>query len=389
MTRQRRLSEPDPPLPTAATLPFSPRLPVEHLVASLNDVTNSYKFYWLLALLEHIQETQSRYATLDDLVARMLAAVWYPSNYFRLSFGKQDRLSQITEWIRQDLALPVDLKKTKLLRTLQASLRQPTPLTVQMRSLADYVPYRFQRPFFVAALRGKPDQQVDRLICQMADHAYADPNAPCLYRYILGETAAIELQPEWFDYLQTHHSLVMGFCLWRLTGYLQRNNPNVPNIVGKLFAPEQRDLNAGRRYWQAALDSLGTVSCIYSGQPVGREGFSLDHFLPWRFVVHDLLWNIVPAPKSVNSAKSDALPDFAVYFEPFAQLQYRALHAVAQHNKPSLLEDYILLFRQPSVVEVQALSFDQFKGMLHDTLAPQIQIARNMGFSAGWRYRTA
>ena len=31
---------------------------------------------------------------IDELMARMVAAVWYPSNYFRLSFGKQDKLGE-------------------------------------------------------------------------------------------------------------------------------------------------------------------------------------------------------------------------------------------------------------------------------------------------------
>lgn len=388
MSQKFDSTKPNTDYPPAAALPPSSDLAVEHLAASFNEVTNAYKFYWLLAILEHIQETQRRTASFDELVARMVAAVWHPNNYFRLSFGKQDRLSQIAEDVKDTLALPVDVKKTKLLHSLQRALRESSPLASQVRSLGEYVPYRFQRPFFAAVLQRKPDYQVNRLICEMANRAYEDEHSPCLYRYTEVEPVGIEIHPRWFDYLQSHHAVLLGFCLWHLTGYLQRNNPNVPNIVGKLFAPEQRDLRPSRRFWQAAFDSLGTIPCIYSSQPIAPDAFTLDHFLPWRFVVHDLLWNIVPAPKPVNSAKSDQLPDLAHYFEPFAQLQYRAFHAVARQDKTALVEDYILLFRQPSAGELLALPYEQFKAMLHDTIAPQIQIARNMGFNAGWRYRT-
>ena len=37
------------------TLPAAPSLPVAHLAAGFGDVTNAYKFYWLLAILAHAQ----------------------------------------------------------------------------------------------------------------------------------------------------------------------------------------------------------------------------------------------------------------------------------------------------------------------------------------------
>lgn len=114
--------------------------------------------------------------------------------------------------------------------------------------------------------------------------------------------------------------------------------------------------------------------------------FSLDHFLPWRFVAHDLLWNIIPTPKNVNSAKSDNLPNLTQYFDPFATLQYSAIHVIAATKKSQLLEDYILLFRVSSTNELQALSFQDFRQRLHDAIAPQFQIATNMGFSSNWSY---
>lgn len=38
---------------------------------------------------------QTRTIPLDALLARMVASVWYPTNYFRLSFGKQDCLGSV------------------------------------------------------------------------------------------------------------------------------------------------------------------------------------------------------------------------------------------------------------------------------------------------------
>src|SRR5690606_30606561 len=206
----------------------------------------------------------------------------------------------------------------------------------QIRRLDKYVVYRFLRPFFAAQVRGAPDWEVNRRVVELAAQSFEGGDAPCLYRFV-ENGRSIGLHPRWRAYLQNNLAIVTGFCLWSLVTYLQRNNPNVPNIAGKLAEPGQRELGMARRFWRAALAVQGPLRCVYSGELLAGVP-SLDHFLPWSFVAHDLLWNIAPTAAGVNSAKSDRLPDFARYFEPFAAQQYAAVQAVAQqaHSGPLL-----------------------------------------------------
>ena len=370
-------------------LPESSKLPVENLAASFNNVTNSYKFYWFWAILESIRETNSQFILLNYLLAKMIASVWYPTNYFYLSFGKLDRLSQIALNLKKESGLAVDAKHTEVVDAVLAQLSENSALSNEIMSLGRFVPYRFLRPFFVKELRGEKDYKINGLMVELAESGFSTPDNLCLYRFVSQPENGIELQNDWFKYLQQHLTILLGFCLWHLLNYLQKNNPNAPNIAGKLFEPEQRDLKQARNFWRLAFDQLGAIDCIYSGQTMRKDDFSLDHFLPWRFVTHDLLWNIIPTPKNVNSAKSDNLPSVDAYFAPFAELQYTAFQAVAKLRKQKLLEDYVLLFKKEDVGEVKALSSDQFTALLHDTIAPQIQIARNMGFTADWSYPTS
>ena len=60
------------------TLPQSNNLPIEHLAACFDDVTNSYKFYWFLAILEHIREKQSKIISINDLLIRMVQVCGIP-----------------------------------------------------------------------------------------------------------------------------------------------------------------------------------------------------------------------------------------------------------------------------------------------------------------------
>jgi len=367
------------------SLPPSSSLPISALSASFEEVTNSYKFYWFLAILECAREDSGRVFTLDSLLARMTAGVWYPVNYFRLSFGKQDQLGKITTILGEKSGLSMDSPRSRVTQIALDHLQQRDDVGREIVSLGNFVPYRFLRPFFAQTLRGAKDWEVNRRIRQLANQAFDSPQ-PCLYRFVETPHPAIEIHPDWLAYLQQHLTILTGFCLWHLTNYLQKNNPNVPNIAGKMFEPQARDLRLAREFWNFVLGQSGGMTCIYSGQPLRKGDFSLDHFLPWRFVAHDLLWNLVPAPKAVNSSKSDNLPDPS-YLDPLARQQYQAVQTALRAPKAATwLEDYVLLFKVSGLNDFATLPFDVFRETLHQALAPQMQIAANMGFSGGWRY---
>lgn len=76
-------------------LPLSRKLPVSALAAAFKEVTNSYKFFWFMAILNAVHTTRNPIISVDALLANMIARLWYPVHYFRLSFGKQDRLGDI------------------------------------------------------------------------------------------------------------------------------------------------------------------------------------------------------------------------------------------------------------------------------------------------------
>lgn len=316
----------------------------------------------------------------------MVSAVWYPTNYYRLSFGKQDRLSLIANQVGIYTGLHINSNRQEVIRAVQRCLTIEPEIAREIQSLGNYVPYRFLRPFFAQHLRGMNDWQIDRNIERLAEQTFTDPQNLPLYRFTGHPIFAIVIQEEWYAYLNQNLAILTDFCLWNLVNYIQKKNPNIPNIPNKLFEPEHRDLSRARAFWNLVFDQQGGLSCIYSGQMIDKHNFSLDHFLPWRFVAHDLLWNIIPTIKSVNSRKSDNLPDMTHYFEPFADLQFRGVQIVIQASKPYLLEDYFSLLGIGSIDEIRRTSFMNFREKLSNAIVPQYQIAVNMGFSSHWLY---
>jgi hypothetical protein len=368
-------------------LPNSPKLPISALSSSFEQVTNSYKFYWFLVILDHVRQGMGRVIAIDSLLAYMIGHSWYPLNFYRLSFGKQDQIGKLVTLIGTGSDLDANSPQHQIIEVAHQHLSQRDEIGRQIAHLADFVPYRFLRPFFAQSLRGMVDWKINRSIRQLAEASFSSPE-PCLYRFVESPEWGIEIHPDWYEYLQQHLAILTDFCLWNLLNYLQKNNPNIPNIAAKLFAPTQRDLHLAREFWNLVLSRKGQINCIYSEEPLHRGAYSIDHFLPWRFVAHDSLWNLAPTSRRVNSAKSDCVPDLS-YFDRFAQLQHQAIQIVLETpRKERLLEDYVLLFRIPTLEELQSMSFSTFRDKLYEVIAPQIQIAANMGFVTGWRFRS-
>ena len=164
-------------------LPESPILPISALSSSFDEVTNSYKFYWFLAILESVRENQDRILTIDSLLARMTASVWYPVNYFRLSFGKQDQLGKVITILGEKSGLAMDSQHPIVNQTALVHLKQRDEIGNEILSLGNFVPYRFLRPFFAMTLRGAKDWEVNRRIRDLANQEFTSAR-PCLYRFV-------------------------------------------------------------------------------------------------------------------------------------------------------------------------------------------------------------
>ena len=361
-------------------LPEDDQLDVAKLAAIFADTTNSYKFYWFLAILDSLRENGQQLISMRELSLRMVAGVWYPLDYFKLSFGKQDSFKPIADLVSAHLT--VDNRPTapnlfsQISRTLNSGELQE--LTNQVSLLLRWVPFRFIRPFFESETRGIPDQQVNGRVAELTGQTTKAP-----YRFIGDQ---IELHQPWLEYLQRHQGILRGFTFWHLVRFLQKHNPNVIGLSEKLEKPGARVLNTAAKFWREYLVANPELTCIYSGQKVTTANLSLDHFLPWSYVAHDQLWNIIPTPKPVNSAKNDWLPSVERYFNAYARLQYDGFqfHAALGHEK--LLEDYHLLFTQ-SLSTIQQQPFEWFKEQLERQVLPQLQTARNLGFSYPFEFK--
>jgi len=203
----------------------------------------------------------------------------------------------------------------------------------------------------------------------------------CPYAIYRTTEKRIILNPNWLRYISDNYGVLRDFCYWNLTLFLQRRNPNVPDIPHKLIQPlERNSLTQQRKFWNVIFEQTSTLPCVFTGKTLTQGDFDLDHFIPWSFVAHDLLWNLLPVDSSVNSRKSNHLPDLNRYLPPFAETQQRGLRIISELQPNNrLLEDYLQL--GAGISDLIQMPSSNFLELYRKAMTPLYQIAENMGFT--------
>lgn len=369
----------------STSLPRSDDLDISVLSRLFKDTTNSYKYVFFISLLDIMKRRQFSCEPIDcgELIVEMLANSWYPYIYFKLSFGPQDKITAQLDLI----SLQIGEYKLKFDYSGKTMLRDVISKQDLSDSLLRYVPFRLLRPFFEKELGGAKDHEVNQKIKRLAEELF-DQRIP-LYR-IGYESEQIIIHEAWTTYLKKHHSIVRGWVSWKWLEYMQRCNPNVPAVASKLFPPHKRDSMANQiKHWKEILKH-GSCECIYSGVRLKDSSISLDHYLPWTFVAHDQLWNLVPTLAYINSAKSDRLPANA-YFAPFVKLQHRGLvvsqQILSERRWEKRVESFIADLKLSDKRDL--LDYEKLNRAYQQTVLPLLELAKGLGFSHNWRYRVS
>ncbi|MDU4738643.1 HNH endonuclease domain-containing protein, partial [Clostridium sp.] len=254
-------------------------------------------------------------------------------------------------------------------------------LNKQMKDLTNNVPYMLLTPFFDDKIKGTSSSKRVRKIIELSLS-----ESGVLYK-IIKDSNNIVMDEDWAIYMKSNYKVIKSWIYYKLSCFLQKRNPNVPAIIFKLDPPISRSLSKSTRIWTSIIADRN-VKDIYTGREFSRENYdelgvlSIDHFIPWSFVMHDEMWNLVPTFKNINSSKSDKLLRYENYIDDFCDIQYEAFSFMCDNNRKKDLEPYVDILRLEN-----PLDFYKYKGKegfsekLKTSIAPIYQIAVNQGFS--------
>jgi hypothetical protein len=354
---------------------------IAKLAAVFNTTTNSYKHYWFLAILQRVKTAGSREMKVDDLLLDMISMVAYPLDFYKLSFGTQDGFKAIIQKINEFFSIDYSTRAADLRIQLDENLNpeQKREVLGSVRILNRWVPYRFLTPFFAGELRGMTDTQKNRMIIELSGKSVKMNPGYCPYFFV---DDSIILDDAWYHFLRENIGLLESFSYWHLVQFLQVRNPNVPGIPDKILRPGKRDLRESSRAWRNFLHEFPHTRCIYSSEIIPIR-FSIDHFVPWSFVVHDLNWNLTPVTREINSSKSSNLLDLRKYLGPFSDQQQSFMIWTIKEDYKKIIEEYCTLFHARAS-DIVVIPPERFKVKMEETISPLVQIAENLGFCGGW-----
>lgn len=368
-------------------LPYDNNLRINKLEKLLDEKVTvaSYKLFWLDAILKEIIKGNKE-ITFKRLACRMIATAWYPLVEFKLSFGVHDNLGEVVNKIKDRYEINKNPKEEDLIEFLES--KTDKEVEKDILNLCNMVPYRLLSPFYENQLKGLDKSQKNRKIIELSNE-----DEGSLYKIDITDPSEkrIIVNDLWAKYIESNERIIYGWIRYKLICFLQKRNPNVPAIAFKLEAPIHRNLKAPTDYWKFVSKEIG-VKDIYTGQIMNEENYerygvmSIDHFIPWSFVLHDELWNLIPTFKNINSKKSDNLPDLDRYFNDFCELQFKSFDFMRKNEKGrKILEDYNninldISFNKDTKL-YEPIKKEIFIGSIEQTIKPLYQIAYNQGFN--------
>ena len=216
----------------------------------------------------------------------------------------------------------------------------------------------------------------------------------CCLPYTIGTERGLDkriiIEKGWKRFLIDNMVAIRGWIQMKKIKYLQDRNPGVPGIIYKL-EPEnekQRRLQNVRRLWAAVFDISG-IRDIYSGNPLKKREYEIDHFVPWSFITNDEMWNLIPVNSSLNSSKRDKLPDWNKYFSGFAQNQFMLNQMIYKHDRLAHMfrecqRDNLNSPWSMEELYIKNIEKDQFIMVLESRLKPFYDSARTQGYGIWW-----
>ena len=369
-----------------------PRLDIPALSGLFKSTTNSYKYLFFLSILNELKRRQwktdqPKIIPLNDLAVEMVMLGWYPLKFFNLSFGASDDVVKIID--KLDFSISDEAITTKQgAKKLRSSLQQQGK-EIGLYKLLRYVPTLLQSVFFSSQLKSIAHHKRGDMIADLAQTYFTD-KVP-LYRYVESEKqSCIELHSEWYDYLfkEGNISIVESWALMEWVKFLQKRNPSAPAIIHKVIPPSKRaPLKNQTDFWKVVIANDSSFKCIYTGEKLSNQSFSIDHFLPWTYVCHDQLWNLCPVMPSANSSKGNRLPD-EKYIEQFIEQQHQAL-SISSRYMPTkkwnqAVESYSIDLRlEHDLLLEESSLFEAYNGVLK----PMLTLAQQTGFETGWAFQ--
>lgn len=359
-------------------LPESKKIDINKLGRLFDNMSESYKLFWFQAIVESVINGKN-ILIFDDLINDMIASGWYMVSEYKLNLGPSDTMEKMILQAFTKFGIKSSESHDRIIEVLNNKI---DPELLEMKKiLSNNVPYRLQAPYLDDIKGTKWNKGPKKLAEQINNHD------GLIYKFIEIKDldSAIIINDDFMDYIHNNYEIVSGWIRFKMIEYLQKRNPSVPGIIYKIDPPRERNLEQVKRYWRQMIE-YAEIRDIYSDSDLRNVPLSIDHFVPWSYVAHDEFWNLTPTTKSINSSKSNNLPNWGRYADKLCDLQYKAFQ-ISRSNDDlkelfnKCLDKYVNDSNIKNTLYKIDQSKEEFTGHLKDVVEPVYMAAKNLGFN--------
>ncbi len=364
-------------------LPYSAELNTGYLARLFDNTSECYKLFWFKAIIMKVHNGKT-VLSYDELINQMIADAWYMVTEYHLNLGPKDNLESMILLIKEKNSHLRSSEKEDVILDYLADTDDKDILE-KKRILTYNVPYRLQSPF-LHDVKGKAWSVP---ASDLAERINREKRLIYYFETINGLSTKIIIQDDWAEYIRKNYEILLGWVEYNMIQYLQRRNPSVPGIADKLSPPIERKLEKIKKYWKLIV-SLEPVHEIYDDQLLTGRDISVDHFVPWSYVAHDEFWNLSPTTRSINSSKSNYLPDWDTYFSKLVDIEFLSYKLIwkcdAVHDEfVKCAKEHINNEEVKHRIYREGLSRDEFATGLESVVLQVYKAAQDCGFTK-WVY---
>ena len=365
-------------------------LDIRSFMLMLKDPSYCYKFYWLEAIVTLISEGITE-TTFNEIIDEMICKAWYSVREFHIHLSGLGQNNEVRDGLERAILklselsdLPANASRVEIKNAIRQHNSELRPAKEQLTNM---VPYRAMAGFFASAgVNSVPWDSVTKMRETITTFSYDVTPLP----YQLGSSSKlskeVSFHPDWMRMIQDYTVSILGWIQYEKVKWLQNNNPEVPGLVYKLLPMDERMRKLGkvRKLWEGILETRQIMD-VFTGKPIQPDQYDVDHFIPWSFVMNDELWNLMPMDPSLNSSKSNRLPQWDPFYQRFSDNQYTLYQMI--HDKPVIHKLYEQCWRDNlhSIWAGQELyrpgnTKEVFDNILKKNMRPIYDSARRQGY---------
>lgn len=354
----------------------------------LDHPTQCYKFYWLEAIM-NLMLKKYRFS-FDEIFDEMIVSAWYTVTQYHLFLGpmiegeRRDAINRAIDVLIENTSLNENSKPDEI----RSVLKEQNYLVLEYkRKLAKNVPYKLLSSFSSELTQDKGDAYRIEYIQILNQEIHL----PYIIENGVGIGKCVVLQEAWIPFLMDNYLIIKNWIQYNKIQFLQMINPGVPGIINKLDDERNnvRHLERVRDLWNAHIEvSNKEIVDIYTGNKL-ESTFDVDHFIPWSYVAHDEMWNLIPSNASANRSKSNHLPEWDLYFHKMANMEYDLYKSVVEYDSIHKLFEKCYAKNLQSLWAIEELYVKEnteyeFKHKLEAHMYPLYEAARMQGYIE-WR----